>query len=260
MRIVVKVGTTTLVDEQGRIKYPVINRLAQVLSQINQEHEVALVTSGAIGVAISQLQLTQRPTQTADLQALAAVGQSYLMAIYQQSFNFYQQVIGQVLLTYDDLATATRQGHLLQAVEAMFAQKIIPVVNENDTLAVDEVEALHSFGDNDQLSARLAQTIDADVLMLLSDVDALYDKNPKQFSDAVPIRVVREVTDMLRTGATGSASAFGTGGMTSKLQAAERMLITHKQAWLLDGADPELILQALAGQPVGTHFKGGDHV
>ncbi|CAK8053911.1 glutamate 5-kinase [Eupransor demetentiae] len=255
-RIVVKVGTSTIVDDSGKVNYPVINRLAQVLSSLQQEgREVLFVTSGAIGVAIDQMGLASRPKQIPEQQALAAIGQGYLMSIYHQAFAFYKQEVGQVLLTYDVFEQPAMLEHTKQAIQALFNHHVIPIVNENDVIAVDELDHQHSFGDNDHLAALVAQQIDAD-LIILSDVDALYTANPNLDSNAKPLHKVNNITAEIRQAATGSTSGLGTGGMTTKLGAAEYMMQHGKQMALINGANPDNILAVMAGEKIGTHFQG----
>lgn len=255
-RIVIKVGTSTIVDAAGDIKYPVINRLAQTLSQLQKSgYEIILVTSGAIGVALQQMKMVKRPTDIPSQQALAAIGQSYLMAIYNQSFAFYQQHVGQVLLTYDVFNNKQMLQHTIDAIEAMLAQHVIPIINENDVIAVDELEHQHSFGDNDRLAAIVTHETNADSLIVLSDIDALYTANPFIDATAEPIAVVTQVTPELMASASGS-SDLGTGGMATKLYAADYLMAKQRQMVLINGKNPATILDIVAGKAIGTLFKG----
>ena len=256
-RIVVKVGTSTIVDGNGQIKYSVINRLAQTLTSLQKSgHEVVLVTSGAIGVAMQQMQLQSRPKQIPQQQALAAIGQTYLMSLYNQSFAFYQQMIGQVLLTYDVFDNKVMLENAINAVEALLAEHVIPIINENDVIAVDELDHQHSFGDNDRLAAIVTHELQADGLIILSDVDALYTANPTIDTNATPIRRVTAVTDDIWMSATGSVSGLGTGGMSTKLLAAELVMAHRGKMVLINGANPALILDVIKGETVGTLFQG----
>ena len=255
-RIVVKVGTSTIVDATGDIKYPVINRLAQTLTQLQESnYDVILVTSGAIGVALNQMNSRTRPTDIPAQQALAAIGQSYLMAIYNQSFAFYQQHVGQVLLTYDVFNNKQMLRHTIDAIEAMLRQNVIPIINENDVIAVDELDHQHSFGDNDRLAAIVTHETSADSLVVLSDIDALYTANPHVNPNAQAIPLVSEVTAELLAGANGS-STLGTGGMATKLYAADYLLKRARQMVLINGENPATILDVVNGKQVGTLFKG----
>lgn len=255
-RIVVKVGTSTIVDATGDIKYPVINRLAQTLTQLQKSnYDVILVTSGAIGVALNQMNSRTRPTDIPAQQALAAIGQSYLMAIYNQNFAFYQQHVGQVLLTYDVFNNKQMLRHTIDAIEAMLRQNVIPIINENDVIAVDELDHQHSFGDNDRLAAIVTHETAADSLVVLSDIDALYTANPHVNPNAQAIPLVSEVTAELLAGANGS-STLGTGGMATKLYAADYLLKRARQMVLINGENPATILDVVNGKQVGTLFKG----
>lgn len=255
-RLVIKVGTSTIVDTAGEIKYPVINRLSQTLTQLQKNgYEVILVTSGAIGVALQQMNLTKRPTDIPAQQALAAIGQSYLMAIYNQSFAFYQQHVGQVLLTYDVFNNKQMLQHTINAIEAMVSQQVIPIINENDVIAVDELDHQHSFGDNDRLAAIVTHETNADGLIVLSDIDALYTANPHADDKAVAIPLVTEITQQLLDGAVGS-SDLGTGGMATKLYAAEYLMSNNRQMVLINGKNPAIILDVVNGKKIGTLFKG----
>lgn len=255
-KIVVKVGTSTIVDLDGQIKYPVVNRLAQTLSTLQKDgHQVLLVTSGAIGVALNQMNLHQRPKELPQQQALAAIGQGYLMSLYHQSFAFYQQQVGQVLLTYDVFDNPAMLENTTNAIETLFDQGVIPIINENDVIAVDELDHQHSFGDNDRLAALVAKQIQADGLIILSDVDALYTANPNIDSNAKPIHRVEAITETLWLSATGSTSGLGTGGMSTKLAAADLTIKNGQKMALVNGNDPANILAVIAGDEIGTLFE-----
>ncbi|CAK1249138.1 Glutamate 5-kinase (ProB) [Fructobacillus fructosus] len=255
-RILVKVGTSTIVDSTGRVNYPVINRLAQVLTTLEKDgHEILFVTLRAIGVAIDQMGLDNRPKEIPQQQALAAIGQGYLMTIYNQAFAFYQKLVGQVLLTYDVFENPAMLANTKAAINELLMQKAIPIVNENDVIAVDELDHQHSFGDNDRLAALLAEEMGAD-LIVLSDVDALYTANPNTNPQANPLRKVHEVTDAIRQAATGSTSGLGTGGMATKLKAADYMMTHGREMVLVNGNNPENIRAVIEGKAIGTHFQG----
>ncbi|MCK8627063.1 gamma-glutamyl kinase [Fructobacillus cardui] len=212
-KIVVKVGTSTIVDLDGQIKYPVVNRLAQTLSTLQKEgHQVLLVTSGAMGVALNQMNLHQRPKEIPKQQALAAI-------------------------------------------EPLFDQGAIPIINENDVIAVDELDHQHSFGDNDRLAALVAKQIQADGLIILSDVDALYTANPNIDQNAKPIHRVEEITETIWLSATGSTSGLGTGGMSTKLAAADLTMKYGQKMALVNRNNPANILAVIAGEEIGTLFE-----
>lgn len=253
-KIVVKVGTSTIVQKNGQINLPVIGQLAQTLCALrNQNREVVFVTSGAIGVAINQLGFKKRPTEIPQQQALAAIGQADLMAIYNQNFSFYHQITGQILLTYDVFDNPKMLENMLNALRELLKLKAIPIINENDVIAVDEMDHQHSFGDNDCLAAMVTKIIDADGLIILSDVDALYDKNPHEFANAKAIKRVGSITKQVINLASGKSN-LGKGGMLTKLRAADYLLKEDKQMLLLPGSEPDGILRTLSGEQIGTLF------
>ena len=195
-RIVVKVGTSTLTYSNGNINLSRIEKLTRVLSDLmNSGKEVVLVTSGAVGVGVNKLKLKERPKTIKEKQAAAAVGQSELMHIYGKFFGEYSHIVGQVLLTEN---------------------KVIPIVNENDTVAIDEIENIVRFGDNDNLSAIVAGLVSADLLIILSDIDGFYDSDPRKNPDSKMIKEVIEITKELEECAGGAGTSFGTGGMATK--------------------------------------------
>lgn len=254
-RIVVKIGTSSLIHPSGNINLEAIDRLAYALAALrNKGHEVVLVTSGAIGVGLAALNLKVRPQAIADQQALAAIGQSELISLYTKRFSDYGARIGQLLLTHDVFEYRMSRQHVMDTFEALLSQGIIPVVNENDSVAVDELDHHTTFGDNDQLSALVAARLDADLLIVLSDIDGLYDKDPHRNATATLLSSVTSLGPAIMAGASGSSTRFGTGGMVTKLYAAARMLAHGKQMVLANGADPRIVLQIVDGEPVGTWF------
>lgn len=254
-RIVVKIGTSSLVLPNGRINLKTIDHLAFVLSTLNnQGYEVALVTSGAIGVGLASLGLSQRPREVAEQQALAAIGQAALMRIYSQRFLDYQTHVAQLLLTRDVLTYPVSRQHTLNTINTLFAHQVVPIVNENDPVSVDELDHHTTFSDNDELSSQVAVAIDAQTLIVLSDIDALYDKDPHKYPDAQIIKEVPILTPEIEAVASGSSTQFGTGGMVTKLRAAATMMAAGKEMVLCNGKDPRVIFEVLAGQSVGTRF------
>ncbi|KGO31645.1 gamma-glutamyl kinase [Oenococcus alcoholitolerans] len=243
-KIVIKVGTSTIVKKDGNINLPVINQLVQALTALSdQGREIIFVTSGAIGLALHQLGLKKRPKSIPEQQALAAIGQANLMAIYNQNFSFYHQITGQVLLTYDVFSNPVMKQNMLNALGELLKKKAIPIINENDVIAVDEMDHQHSFGDNDHLAALVTVEINADALIILSDVNGLYDKNPHLFSDAKTIKRIDNVDDSVMQLASGK-SLLGKGGMRTKLSAAEYLIQHNKQMLLLSGEDPQNIFKS----------------
>lgn len=255
-RVVVKVGTSSLIHESGRVNLQTIDRLAYALTAMNNAgREVVLVTSGAIGVGLAAQHLTERPQAIAEQQALAAIGQSSLMRLYGERFSDYGAAIAQLLLTHDVFDFPESRQHVLDTITQLLAQHVIPIINENDSVATDELDHKTTFGDNDQLSALVATSIDADLLIVLSDIAGFYDQNPRRHPDAALIPVVAGPAALGQVHASGAGSRFGTGGMVTKLNAARTMMAAGKQMVLCSGADPKILLQVLAGQPVGTWFE-----
>lgn len=254
-RLVVKIGTSSLIYPDGQLNLKTMDELAFVLSAVCKKgREVILVSSGAIGVGLNQMHMKQRPSEISMQQAIAAIGQNELMAIFNQRFASYGQQIGQVLLTHDIMDYPVSRRNVLNTFDQLMHMHAIPIVNENDTVAVDELDHKTTFGDNDQLSALVATSLDADLLIVLSDIDGLYDADPRMNPDAKTLPLVEEVTPAILEAAGGSGTRFGTGGMITKLKAAQRVLQAGHQMVLANGADPKVIFDILAGKPVGTLF------
>ncbi|EKQ08899.1 glutamate 5-kinase [Lacticaseibacillus casei A2-362] len=254
-RLVVKIGTSSLIHPNGKVNLQTIDRLAYALTALNnQGYELVLVTSGAIGVGMAELGMSKRPAVIAEQQALAAIGQSELMTLYTQRFSDYGAKIGQLLLTHDVFDYPMNRQHVLDTIDALLAQQVIPVINENDSVAVDELDHRTTFGDNDQLSALVAKQIGADLLVVLSDIDGLYDRDPNRHPDAALMPTITQLSAKVLAAAGGSSTRFGTGGMVTKLKAAKMMMRAGKQMVLASGRDPRIVLQILAGDSVGTWF------
>lgn len=250
-RIVVKVGTSTLAYGNGRLNLRRIAGLARVLSDLkNAGKEILLVTSAAIGVGTGQLGLRERPRDIGGKQAAAAVGQCELMYTYDKQFSEYGHITAQVLLTRDVVEDERRKQNVVNTLSRLLEFGVLPIVNENDTVATEEVE----FGDNDTLSAIVATLVDADVLIMLTDIDGLYDANPRQHPEARRIPVVEAIDDSLLSLAEGAGSSFGTGGMITKLHAAEIATAAGIPTVIISGERPENLYDVLEGQPVGTIF------
>jgi len=250
-RIVVKIGTSSLSYPNGRMNFHSIEKLAYVLSAVRRQGvQVILVTSGAIGVGSGRLGLTKRPQELAKKQALAAVGQAELMKIYQRFFEDYNQLVAQVLLTKDVVTIPMRNQNARSTLIKLFEMDIIPIINENDTIATNEIE----FGDNDTLSAIVASLINADLLVMLSDIDGLYNADPRTEESAEIIHSVLEITPELEQLASGAGSSFSTGGMITKISAAKICLIDGIDCLIGSGSDPAILFDVLAGKEVGTHF------
>lgn len=255
-RIVIKVGTSSLIHPNGMINLAAIDELAFVLTDLrNKGKEIILVSSGAVGVGMHQLNLTKRPTSIPEQQAVAAVGQAALMNIYNHRFISYSQQTAQILLTRDVIEFPTSRQNVINTLEQLLKMGIIPIINENDTVAVDELDHLTKFGDNDQLSAIVSQLTNAEVLIMLSDIDGFYSDNPASNPEAMLYSQVTEITPEIMKKAGGSGSIFGTGGMNSKLKAAQRIFDIESAMVLANGKQPKIIFDILKGEEIGTLFK-----
>ena len=255
-RIVVKVGTSTLTRENGALDFRTIDKLAQVLSALHNEgNQVILVSSGAIAVGVNKMRLPMKPKDVCMKQAAAAVGQCELMHIYDKCFGEYGNIVGQILLTAEDIAIKGKRRNLINTFAALLENGMIPVVNENDSVSHAEIDSEKMvFGDNDMLSAFVANLCEADTLIILSDIEGLYDSNPHENSDAKLIHVVEDINDDIKELGSGSGSNRGTGGMVTKLEAAEYAVTHGMDMYIAHGQDPENIYRILEGEPVGTHF------
>jgi len=254
-RIAIKVGTSTITYENGRMNLRNIERLARAISSLmNQGKEVVLVTSGAIGVGIGCLDLKEKPTAMRDKQAVAAVGQCELMNVYSRCFAEYSHVVGQILLTKDDLADPVTRENITNTFEALIEKGIVPIVNENDTVSTTEILHNGTFGDNDTLSAHVAILVRADLLIILSDIDGLYDSNPRENEEAQRIPMVCDIDQAMLDSAGGAGSLLGTGGMQSKITA--MMLATSEGIGgvIAEGSQSQILEDILEGADIGTYF------
>lgn len=254
-RIVVKVGTSTLTYDNGNINLTRIDKLTRVLSDIqNSGKEVVLVTSGAIGVGVSKLKLKEKPSSIREKQAVAAVGQCELMHIYSKLFGEYGHVVGQVLLTRDVVEDDHIRENVCNTFETLLENGIVPIVNENDTVSIDEIENIVRFGDNDNLSAIVAGLVNADLLIILSDIDGFYDSDPRKNPDSKMLKEVYEITAELEECAGGAGSNLGTGGMITKLTAAKTATSKGVSMVLANGSEPSILLDVIDGKDIGTLF------
>jgi glutamate 5-kinase len=251
-RIVVKVGSAVLSGPSGRRQQLAI--ADQIAGLRGEGREVVLVSSGAMATGLGKLGLHERPKTMPGKQAIAAVGQPTLMYLWEQAFGWYDLKVAQILLTAEDLAHRHRYLNARQTILTLLAWGIVPIINENDTVMVDEIK----FGDNDQLSALIASLVGADLLILLSDIEALYDADPRTHPEAKPIHHVERVDALVMRMAGEEPGQVGTGGMRSKLLAAEKAQAAGIPTLLLPGTRPESIAQALRGETVGTLFAGGN--
>ena len=256
-RLVVKVGTSTLTRETGSLNLQNMERLARVLSDLEgMGYQVVLVSSGAIGIGTKKLRLDQRPTELRMKQATAAVGQCMMMHIYDKLFAEYNRTVAQILLTGEDVDAPIRSEHLHNTFEALLELGVIPIVNENDSVSSAEIETgqCKVLGDNDTLSAMVARLCGADLLILLSDIDGLYDADPRTHPGAKLIHQVSAVTRELRAMAGGAGTWRGTGGMTTKLNAAQLCLEAGIDMVIANGSNMEAVYDIVAGKDVGTRF------
>lgn len=250
-RLVVKVGSSSIAYQNGKPNLSRLDSLARELSDLhNRGVEVILVTSGAIGVGLNRLGFSRRPNNIPEKQAAAAVGQGLLMHIYEKLFAEYGVTVGQVLLTREDFSDRRRFLNARNTLYALMGLGVIPIINENDTVAVDEIR----LGDNDNLAALVGGLVDAEILILLSDVDGLYSGDPRSVSDAGLIPEVVEITGELEKNAGGAGSGLGTGGMSTKIQAAKIAMHSGFVMVLANASERDVIRNIMAGEPVGTIF------
>ena len=253
MRIVIKIGTSTLAYATGQLNIRRVEALCKTMSDIrNAGHELILVSSGAIGMGVGKLSLPARPKDTTTKQACAAVGQCELMYTYDRLFAEYNHTVAQILLTGVDVEHTERRVNFQNTLSRLLEMGVLPIINENDTVATDEIT---SIGDNDTLAAIVACCAKADLLVLLSDIDGLYTANPHTHTDARLIPLVEEITPEVMALADGAGSALGTGGMTTKLRAARMVTGSGADMVIANGSHPHLLYDIAAGVPVGTRFK-----
>ena len=257
MRVVVKVGTSTLAHVGGRLNIRRVELLCKVLSDIkNAGHQVILVSSGAIGMGVGKLGLSGRPGDMPGKQAAAAVGQCELMYTYDKLFGEYHHVVAQLLLTAEDIRDPRRSRHVHDNLERLLEWNALPVINENDAVATDEIGIQTTIGENDSLSAIVAVLVKADLLILLSDIDGLYTADPKKDPNARLIPVVEAITPEVLALAGGAGSAMGTGGMATKLRAAQIAGEAGIDMVITNGENPEKLYDIFEGKEVGTRFLG----
>ena len=251
MRIVVKIGTSTLAHPTGHLNIRRVEALCKVMSDIkNAGHELILVSSGAIGMGVGKLGLRQRPGDIPTKQAAAAVGQCELMYFYGKIFGEYHHTVAQLLITGDDTKSERRHANFTNTLNRLLELGALPILNENDTVATEEIV----IGDNDTLAAIVAQSIGADLLILLSDIDGLYTADPHTHPDAQLLHRITRLDDSVRQLAGVSSSQQGTGGMVTKLRAAEICLSCGCDMVIANGNDPDNLYRILDGQNIGTTF------
>ncbi|MBG9982641.1 glutamate 5-kinase [Aerococcaceae bacterium DSM 111020] len=255
-RLVIKIGTNSIMKDVDQVDFKKLDRLAFVCSSLVQEgYQVSIISSGAVGVGASIMDIHEYPTDIHEQQALAAIGQSALMGHYSRFFNYYNRNVAQILLTKDVFEFSKSYENVKNTIFNLLARGVIPIMNENDSISIEELEHVTKFGENDTLAAIVAENINADLLIILSDVDGLYNKNPRDYPDAKRLSHISEITDDVRAMATGKGSEFATGGMSTKINAAERMLKNDASMIIADSEDPLVIFKILMGNDVGTLFS-----
>ena len=253
MRIVIKIGTSTLAHATGHLNIRRVEELCKVFSDIkNAGHEVIIVSSGAIGMGVGKLGLTSRPTDIPTKQAAAAVGQCELMYTYDKLFSEYNHTVAQLLITSDDIQNQTRHDNFSNTLTRLLALGVIPIINENDTVATNEI----IIGDNDTLAAIVSESIHADKLVLLSDINGLYTADPHSDPNATLIHSIYTLDDKIIRLAGGSGSNLGTGGMVTKLQAAQICMQCGCDMIITNGNNPACLYDIIEGKQVGTTFYG----
>ena len=254
MRIVIKIGTSTLAHPTGHLNIRLVEHLCKVVSDIkNAGHEVILVSSGAIGMGVGKLGLLCRPRDIPTKQAAAAVGQCELMYTYDKLFSEYNHTVAQLLITGADVENTTRHENFSNTLTRLLELKALPIINENDTVATEEIV----IGDNDTLAAIVAKSVRADRLILLSDIDGLYTADPHKDPEATLISHIFSITEDIRALGGGSASSQGTGGMATKLHAAQICMESGCDMVITNGCRPDDLYDILEGKTVGTTFHGG---
>lgn len=253
MRIVVKVGTSTLAHEGGRMNIRRVECLCKVLSDLlNAGHEIILVSSGAIGMGVGKLALHGKPTDMSTKQAAAAVGQCELMYVYDKEFSEYNHTIAQILITNSVVNDKTAHDNFKNTVSKLLEFGVMPIINENDTISTEEIE----IGDNDTLGAIVATSVEADLLIILSDIDGLYDSDPRKNENAKLINRVYEITDDIMVMGKGNGTSLGTGGMHTKLKAAKIVTESGIDMVIANGSDPKILYDIAENKEIGTKFYG----
>ncbi len=258
-RVVIKVGTSSITHKTGLLNLERIENLSRQIADIhNRGIEVILVTSGAIGAGMGKLNLKERPRTVPEKQAAAAVGQGVLIHMYQKTMSEYGKIIAQILVTKDDIVDRARFLNARNTIFSLLAHGVIPIVNENDAVATDELKYGNKIGDNDTLSALMVSLVDAELLVILSDIDGLYDSNPATNPGALLIPEVHEITQEIIDMAGGSGSALGTGGMATKINAAQIATSTGADMMIADSSLDQVLYRLMEGEMIGTLFLRKD--
>ena len=251
MKIVIKIGTSTITHESGRLNIRRTEEICKIISDLkNAGLEIIMVSSGAIGMGVGKLSLNERPKDMPTKQAAAAVGQSELMYVYDRQFSEYNHTVAQILVTAADIASEDRHQNFTNTLERLLELGAIPIINENDTIATEEI----TIGDNDTLAAIVSTSAKADLLVLMSDIDGLFTTDPHRDAAAELIKDVYELNDDVMALGGGEGSSLGTGGMKTKLEAARICTEAGCDMIILNGSKPELLYEVAEGKPVGTRF------
>ena len=255
MRIVIKIGTSTLAHENGRLNIRRVEELCKVMSDIkNAGNEIIFVSSGAIGMGVGKLGLSGKPADIPTKQATAAVGQCELMYVYDKLFSEYNHNVAQILITGDDIEHNKRKTNFINTIERLLELNVLPIINENDSIATDEIV----IGDNDTLGAIAATSLNADLLVILSDIDGLYTCDPHKNNNAVLLDSVYEITDEIEKMIGGTGSDLGTGGMATKIKAAKIANKVGIDVIIANGKNPDILYDIIDGKKVGTRFIAKD--
>ena len=251
MRVVIKIGTSTLTHATGNLNIRRVEALCKAISDVkNAGNEVILVSSGAIGMGVGKLGLRERPSDVPTKQAAAAVGQCELMYFYDKIFGEYHHIVAQLLITGEDIASHTRHENFRNTLNRLLDLGALPIINENDTVGTKEIV----IGDNDTLAAIVAESVQADLLILLSDIDGLYTADPRKDPNARLLHRITHLDDSVRALAGGCGSSRGTGGMVTKLQAAQICMDCGCEMVIANGNNPDNLYAILEGKDVGTRF------
>ncbi|WP_439108453.1 glutamate 5-kinase [Alkalihalophilus lindianensis] len=256
-RIVVKIGSSSLTSRNGEISLRKLARLVDEIALIKEEgHEVVLVSSGAVAAGYRKLGFIERPTELAEKQAAASIGQCQLMEAYSERFHSHGYTASQILITRSDFSDQKRYMNARNTIQVLLERGVVPIVNENDTITIKQLK----FGDNDTLSAKVAGLVEADELFILSDIDGLYDDNPNTNPDAKLLEVVKEITPEIEAAAGDSGSDVGTGGMSSKIEAVKISLAAGIETFIGDANKSNILYDAVNHQARGTYFKANDEL
>ncbi len=253
MRVVIKIGTSTLAHKTGLLNIHRVEELCKVMSDLkNAGNEVILVSSGAIGMGVGKLSLSEKPSDIPTKQAAAAVGQCELMYTYDKLFSEYNHTVAQILVTGDDIENSNRKQNFINTMNRLLELGALPIINENDSVSINEIE----IGDNDTLGAIVATAVNADLLVILSDIDGLYTADPKKDNKAELLHTVNEITPEIENMIGGAGSKLGTGGMITKIKAAKIVTDSSIDMVIANGENPNVLYDIIDGKDVGTRFIG----